>query len=301
MSDPKKPQGKCPDNWVKEEEYIHTDGTVWSKGKFVKRLKKESVATMVDEKPVDKKSEIEDLKLFFSEQLNKIKEESKKSLEEVLEKNRILEESLEITKQSLEKNTTQATNFALSVEEKVIKYVEEKNIPRSDLMEYPDTFWIGCTGFILSSYIDSAGREILPPHGGLIYFTIVASDKKLTNNGEEYISFSKYDCWSKKESEFIRNSPYYKSRQITERSQDHLTPQSAKRMQFYNIMTKYSNIEPQFIIQQSKLAGFDINTDVSELRVLLAEKEYNEKVVMVSEKENELAKSLDFENAHMKE
>ena len=86
--------------------------------------------------------------------------------------------------------------------------VKSKNIPKSDKLDKPHTFVMMGRGYVLSVY-NFEGSEVLAPYGIPVYFKWKNSDKRKTSEGEQAIHYSTYSTWSKKECEFVKNSPFF--------------------------------------------------------------------------------------------
>lgn len=83
-----------------------------------------------------------------------------------------------------------------------------KNIPKSDKLDKPTTFITIGRGYVMSCY-NKDGSEVLAPYGQPILFKWRNSDKRGQGGEEVAIHYSTYSTWSKKECEFIKESPYF--------------------------------------------------------------------------------------------
>lgn len=86
--------------------------------------------------------------------------------------------------------------------------VRSKNIPQNDKMDKPKTFVMMGRGYVLSVY-NHEGSEVLAPYGLPIHFKWKNSEKRQTMDGEQAIHYSTFSTYSKKETDFIKNSPFF--------------------------------------------------------------------------------------------
>ena len=86
--------------------------------------------------------------------------------------------------------------------------VRSKNIPKSDKLDKPKTFVMMGRGYVLSVY-NHEGSEVLAPYGLPVQFKWKNSEKRQTLDGEQAIHYSTFSTYSKKEVEFIKNSPFF--------------------------------------------------------------------------------------------
>lgn len=83
-----------------------------------------------------------------------------------------------------------------------------RQISPDDRLEKPYTFITRGRGFIVSVYMKE-GTEIYSPYERPIVFELKSSDVKRSGKAEDVIHFAMFSTWSKKEVEYIKESPYY--------------------------------------------------------------------------------------------
>lgn len=121
-----------------------------------------------------------------------------------------LEKELEDLKSKIDKivNTPIPTTTTVPVIDTEFGVSKGKVIPLSDKLSHPATFVMMGRGYVMSCY-NHEGSEVRSPYGVPILFKWRNSDKRSVGGEDVAIHYSTYSTYSKKEVEFIKNSPYF--------------------------------------------------------------------------------------------
>lgn len=196
-----------PQGWHLKLEYIHDDGTVWSKGK---QQFNEDGSPMIKVK----KDETD----LSSESLKDNTKSEKPSLEEIVAKQ---QKELEDLKKLLIANTKKDSNpfdltqFAAelakqnTVQAGGIPYATAKDIDPEDYDEQGVNFFAQGNAYVIAGD-KRLGKAIPNPLNPVILFSFKSGKKlKKGRNDEYYVSFCGYTSHSKTEIEWLRKSTFY--------------------------------------------------------------------------------------------
>jgi len=161
------------------------------------------VVASLQEELKNKEKAIEDLQgLIF-----KLQEASQQQASDKPKKSDI---DIATLRQQVESLTTQLT--ALSQQRAVTTPQGARVLFRepvaSDLQEDSVTFTARSVLYVVGSYRDHRGLEVIPPHR-LITFSYAASDVRKDGREEEIRNYSQYTTKLKTEIDFLRNHPHY--------------------------------------------------------------------------------------------
>jgi hypothetical protein len=183
-------------------------------------------------------------------------------LKEQAEQQKIILAELE----ELKKKAQQPTTFSYMPPQEERKFGSgtRRELPPDDRLDKPVTFLMRGRGFILSVY-QKDGTEVYTPYNRPIRFSHTSSDVRRSGSSDDTMHFSSYMTWSKKEVEYVKESPYFNTLifdSVTKAMKVNPMIQSAMQQATNHVQT----MQDDEVFNHAVAYGIDMRMNVSKIR-----------------------------------
>jgi hypothetical protein len=241
-----------PKGWALKGEFIDEQGNKYKKGKLVS-----NILDTPTEAPTTAPTEQNELNENIVQPTNEMAEMRKQ-----LSEQRLLIQSLVNNQKSQQ---PVFTNAVIQKEKVEFGKYNSESIPDDDYLPKKKTYIKVGKGWVLSTYYKN-GKEVLAPFNMPIYFR--REFDEIVGENNRVIPFSHYSTNSRKESEFIEQSPYFGVIvHTTKEEAESVDMTSVDRME--NVIMNVQRMDKNSILAKAASLGLNIREDEQKLRAAI--------------------------------